>query len=60
MFLALLLLLTETVVKVPASHWTAIRLNIEQNSTSVFADFEVRNGSKKSRQWCSAARRPNG
>jgi hypothetical protein len=46
MFLALLLLLTESVVKVPASHWTAIRLNIEQNSTTVYADFEVRNGSK--------------
>jgi hypothetical protein len=46
MFLALLLLLTETVVKVPASHWTAIRLDINQNSTTVYVDFEVRNGSK--------------
>jgi hypothetical protein len=44
--LLLLLLLTETVVKVPAAHWTAIELKIDQNSTTVHADFEVRNGSK--------------
>ena len=46
MLLALLWLLTESVVKVPASHWTAIELKIEQNGATVHADFEVRNGAK--------------
>jgi hypothetical protein len=46
MLLALLLLLTESVVKVPASHWTAIELKIEHNGTTVHAGFEVRNGAK--------------
>ena len=46
MVLALLLLLTESVIKVPASHWTAIELKIERNRTTVHADFQVRNGAK--------------
>ena len=46
MLLALLWLLTESVVKVPASHWIAIELKIEQNGATVHADFDVRNGAK--------------
>ena len=46
MLLALLLLLTESVVKVPPSHWTAIALRVDQNSTTVHGWFDVRNGVK--------------
>ena len=42
----LLLLATESVVKVPPSHWTAIQLKADHNNTTALVDFEVRNGGK--------------
>lgn len=42
--LALLLFLTQTVVKVPPSHWTAIALSVPQNGATVHLSFEVQNG----------------
>jgi hypothetical protein len=46
MLLTLLILLTESTVKVPPSHWTAIELKIPQNSTTVNVSFKVENGSR--------------
>jgi hypothetical protein len=44
-FLALLLfLLTETRIKVPASHWTAVALEIPKNSTTLHLSYKVENG----------------
>jgi hypothetical protein len=42
--LFLLLFLTQTVVKVPPSHWTAIGLDIAENGSTVHFSFEVENG----------------
>jgi hypothetical protein len=43
---ALLVVLTNSVVKVPASHWTAIELKVPHNSTTVGVSFKVENGSR--------------
>jgi hypothetical protein len=44
---SLLLFLTQTVVKVPPSHWTAIGLNVSQNGSTVHLSFDVQNGSSR-------------
>jgi hypothetical protein len=43
---ALLIVLTDSVVKVPASHWTAIELKVPHNSATVRVSFNVENGSR--------------
>lgn len=40
------LALTETLVEVPPSHWTAIRLKVDHNSTTLHSEFRVRNGTR--------------
>jgi hypothetical protein len=45
--LALLLAITESVITVPPSHWTAIALNTTQNSTTAHVSFDVRNGASR-------------
>jgi hypothetical protein len=44
LLLASLIVLTNTVVKVPPSHWTAIELKVPQNRTTVIVSFKVENG----------------
>ena len=43
---ALLVILTDSIVKVPASHWTAIELNVPQGRMTVNVNFNVENGSR--------------
>lgn len=38
----LLLLVTQTVLKIPPSHWTAIELKVPQNGSTVYLSFDVR------------------
>ena len=45
--LALLFALTETVINVPPSHWTAIEVKTALNSTTVHVSFEVRSGGSR-------------
>src|SRR5262245_2118784 len=40
-FLAFLVLLTESLVSVPPSHWTAIKLDVPQARTTVHGSFRV-------------------
>jgi hypothetical protein len=44
---SLLLLLTQTVVSVPPSRWTAIELKVPQNSATVNLAFEVQRGGSR-------------
>jgi hypothetical protein len=44
--LGLLLMFTDTVVKVPPTHWTAIALQVDHNNSMVHASFDVRNGGR--------------
>ena len=44
---ALLLALTESVVSVPPSHWTAIAVKTPMNGTTLHVSFEVRNGGSR-------------
>jgi hypothetical protein len=46
LLLALLVILADSVVKVPASHWTAIELKIPQNRMTLNVSFAVENGSR--------------
>jgi hypothetical protein len=44
---SLLLLLTETVLSIPPSHWIAIDLPVAQNGSTVELAFRVRNGGSR-------------
>jgi hypothetical protein len=46
MLLAFLVILMDSIVKVPPSHWTSIELKVPRNSTTVNVSFKVENGSR--------------
>src|SRR5690606_4088810 len=45
MLVALLVILTESVIPVPASHWRAIELRVPENSSVVHVSYNVERGS---------------
>ena len=47
MTLALLVVLANGLVTVPASHWQAVAVEVPQNGSTVFCTFEVRSGAER-------------